>query len=440
MPIRIFPQQMALDFCQEIENVKHLVYIEQIYSFARYLDGKGYYKLLDNEKFTREVHRFLISRYAQAITMNTVKDVVGQVGCIIENRVDNIIESDYIALNDKLLNLKDNNFEVFHPEKKTFYHINASSQDLNIENCPRWISFLNEVLVDKAGNPDQSLINVIQEMFGYCLANTLEGHSSFFLVGDGNNGKSVMLSVLRAMIGEDFSESMSIETLTTNNFSASALIGKKINICVEEESSFVKSDKFKAFVSGDHISIEYKYGARFQWKPTAKFVFATNELPTFSGFNEGLLRRIKIIPFNKRIDDKKRDTKLTGKLINEMGGIVKWALLGLERLRNNKYICTVSEQCKEKLLEFSGNLSSGVLFFRENYMEDDTSIAWASDMYEEYKAWAERVGKKRQSYYSFLKDVSKVVRFPRGRDVKEAGRIEDFFKAKHLFQEIKPEF
>ncbi len=403
------PQDICKDYAQEPENIRHLIYIENIESFARYDEKRGFFKILSKDNFHRDVYLYMVKEYAQPITTNLTKDIVNQLHWYIQNKIEDVILSEYIALEDKLLNLKTGGFEPFSAQKPTFYNIDCKSTDLDIKNCPRWLQFLDEVLINSRGEPDQELKNLVQEMFGYSLMNTLEGHASFFLVGDGNNGKSVMLSVLRRLVGEDYAHSATIESLTTNQFAPVGLIGKKINVSVEEESSFVKSDKFKALVSGDNpITVEYKFGNSFEWTPTVKFFFATNELPTFTGFNEGLLRRLNIIPFNKRIGEKERDTKLTEKLYSELGGIVAWALLGMKRLQANKFHFTKAEQAIKKLEEFSGNLSSGILFWRENYEKNENAMTFLDEFYENYKIWADKRGKKKQSYYSVKADLKKI--------------------------------
>jgi len=436
---RVLPQQMTSDFCQEPENLENLLLIENISAFAFYLKTMGYYHIYERKDFERIVYLYLTNHYRQPVTANLVKDIIAQLKWNLKNRVDDVVSSNYIALSDKLLNLETFLFEDFSNKKPVFYKVDCSSENIIKAEAPRFKQFLNEVLVNHKGEFDKDLESLVQEIFGYCFLNTLEGHATFFLVGNGNNGKSVLLSVLRNMIGLKFSESMSIETITTNRFAPAGLIGKKINICVEEESEFVKSDKFKALVSGDsEISVEFKYGDRFQWKPTVKYVFATNKLPTFNGFNEGLLRRIKIIPFNKRIETEKRDTKLIGKLLAEMGGIVAWTVEGAKRLIKNGFNFTDSLQVRESQKEFTSNLSSSVLFFWENFEEDESGQVFYDELYEEYKLWATRRGKKQQSYYSFFGDIDKILKLKPSFGLNHEGQGENCKKIKH--KTTKPEY
>ena len=425
---KALPQQMAADFCQEESNIQNLLYIENISQFAYYGEKLGYYKLYGDEDFKRILYLWLINRYRQSITTNITRDIAGQIQWFINKRIFDITSTDYIAMTDRLLNLNTFEYEPFDVNKAVFYRVSCASSEVKWDGNSRFAKFLNEVLVDDNGNPDRQLINLTQELFGYCLLNTLEGHASFFLVGEGANGKSVMLSLLRAMVGKEYSVSESIESATTTRFALASFIGKKINICVEEESDYIKSDKFKALVSGDPVMVEFKYGKRIQWTPTVKHIFATNEMPTFKGFNGGLLRRMKIIPFKKVVPESMRDSKLTEKLINEMGIVVAWALEGAKRLAANNFKFSGSTASEKSSQELTKNLSSAVMFLWEQYQEDEMGKIWVEDLYESYGIWSEKRGKKKQSYYSFTKDIDKVLKLKGVHEVRENGKPEEEYK------------
>lgn len=355
------------------------------------------------------VYQYLISIVEKGVTTSMVKDLFNQIKWTVY-RTTPSIESDYIALNNKVLNLKTLEYSDFDRQKVAFFKFpfNTAEVQTGIDNTPLFRKFLNEVLVDKKGEQDVLLQILVQEMFGYYLLNTNEAHCTFFFVGDGQNGKSVLLNILRKMIGEDFCSAMSIETLTTNRFATSTLIDKKINICLEEESTYIKADKFKALVGGDPVQAERKFGETFTMIPSTKFIFATNEMPTFSGLNYGLVRRIKIIPFNKRIEEEKKDTKLTEKLCAELPGIFGWALEGAKRLIANEYHFTVSLASNEKSKEFQQNISSAVLFFNETFEESADGFIALNTLYSEYTSWCEAKGKKKLNFYNVMKDIDRV--------------------------------
>lgn len=413
MAENVWLQKLVEDYCEDEKNIKALVYVENIDSFCRYDEARGFYRILKPRDFEKEIYQMLKKRMKKSIAASNITDAIKQIRWQIYNTVDNVF-SNYIAFKDKLLNLTTFEYEEFDLNKMTFFSadVSAADVDLHTGKIPLFQKFLDEVIVDDKGKTDKQLQSIVQEMFGYCLLNTLEAHAAFFLVGDGSNGKSVILSILRQMIGEDFIASMSIETITMNQYAACSLIGKKLNICLEEESKYVKADKFKALISGDPVSAERKFGDTFSFTPTAKFVFATNEFPTFSSLNHGIVRRIKIIPFNKKISEKDKDTKLTGKLLKELPGIVAWSIEGAKRLVENNFVLSSSKLLEESTETLKENISSCVSFVHERYQEDKDYFISNDDLYIGYTAWCQTSGRKPLGQQNFIKDLKQACSLP----------------------------
>lgn len=398
-------QELVAEFCQAAHIRENLMYIEEVDAFAMYQREEGYYKLLDKMQLQRMVYAYLVQHSPKSLTDAQVKDFINQIKYVIYLNTPNML-TDHIGVDrDYLLNMRTLQIEKNDRSQFAFKHLKLPKNGEPQEPV-RFKQFLSEVLVDKELNPVPEMTDLVQEMFGYCLMNTIESHVSFFCVGRGGNGKSVLLEVLRQMVGDQFCSSMSVETLTKNNFAAANLVGKLVNVCTEEESSFVKSDKFKAMVSGDTITVERKYQDSFEWRPTVTYVFATNSMPAFSGFNEGLVRRMIIIPFNRRIKKSDIDTNLDRKLISELPQITYWALQGAKRLVENKMKFTMPELVQDKVERFKENISAAVMFFNEWYtVADEYSFTEADYMYAEYKLWCEQRGKRPQNYYNFIEDI-----------------------------------
>jgi putative DNA primase/helicase len=261
--------------------------------------------------------------------------------------------------------------------------------------------------VDEKGKTDEQLIVLVQEMLGYYLLNNLKAQAVFFLVGRGANGKSVLINVVEKMIGAEYVSAMSIQSLTMNNFATSGLIGKKVNLCNEEESKYLRSDRFKALISGDLIMGERKHENHFYFHPKTKYLFATNAMPTFDGINHGIRRRMQIIQFNRVFEPHEQDRDLSDKLQTEIGGIVGWALKGAQRLVSNGYRFSQSDNVDEAILSFENQTSSALAYFRENYevSEDPNDFMSADEMYELYRQWCEKYGKKPMSEPVFGRDI-----------------------------------
>jgi putative DNA primase/helicase len=68
------------------------------------------------------------------------------------------------------------------------------------------------------------------------------------------------------------------------------------------------------------------------FEPTAKHLYAANELPATETDDEAFYRRILLVPFPETIPEPEREKHLDDKLEDELPGILNWAIEGLQRL------------------------------------------------------------------------------------------------------------
>src|SRR2546423_12423351 len=99
-----------------------------------------------------------------------------------------------------------------------------------------------------------------------------------FLVGEGANGKSVVLAGLHAMLGEDNVSTVPLEDFG-KRFATAQTLGKLVNICPEVgELDRTAEGTLKAFVGGDRMTFERKGKDAFTARPTARLVLSTNNV------------------------------------------------------------------------------------------------------------------------------------------------------------------
>ena len=84
---------------------------------------------------------------------------------------------------------------------------------------------------------------------------------------------------------------------------------------------------------GDRISCRALYKNLFEFAPHFKLWLATNNLPTISGMDDAIWRRIRVIEFPVQIPPEQQDKTLADRLIKELPGILQWALEGLREWR-----------------------------------------------------------------------------------------------------------
>lgn len=395
---------MAQEFCRNESISTDMIYVVSFDAFFCYKDG--IYEEVEHREMKKKVHSFLISMYPeQNITDQLVKDVLTQIGYLLYRQVEEI-KSDCIGLQDCILDLNTFETKPFSRDIVAIHRINTDLASLSTPT-PMWDKFLSEVLVTKSGRPDKQLHDLLQEAFGFFIINEIKPEATFFLVGQGSNGKSVILDVLESIIGHRFISAMTIQELTTNRFAPAGLIGKKLNICREEESKYLDAGKFKTIVSGEAVESQRKFQDNIVFKPQAKFIFASNSMPTFESINNGLRRRIFIIPFHRIFEDHEQDKDLKDKLFPEIGGIVAWALEGAKRLRKNNYQFTESRESTFAKEEYVETLSSALKFFYEFYEVSVEKITFVPQniMYAKYSLWSRDNGRKALNSVNFFKDL-----------------------------------
>lgn len=266
-----------------------------------------------------------------------------------------------------------------------------------------------QFLLDIFGG-DISLISLVQEMFGYVL---LGGdpflHRAFVLYGVGRNGKSTLLVVLKDLVGIQNYSCVQINRLG-QPFSAVQLSGKLANICSESPADLGKSSEiFKAVISGEEIMMAKKFQDEFSEKVPAKFIIACNELPTFSDSSQGMKDRLILIPFNKYILPKDRDTELHEKLAQEYPGILNWAIEGAVRLLKQRAL-TASIAVDELKEEYE--LDSDPLFawMDDNIAIDQQGFGESTSLFERYSHDMLLQGNSPLSQNNFIKKLYNMVK------------------------------
>jgi P4 family phage/plasmid primase-like protien len=199
--------------------------------------------------------------------------------------------------------------------------------------APVFDKFINQV------TPSGLDTKKIQEFAGYTLLHSqLPFHKALFLVGPQASGKSTFLDLIRDLIGREGVCSITPQELISERFAAVDLHGAMANIRNDIDDEMIKNvGKFKEIVSGDPIKVEEKRQPTFTIEPTAKHLYAANQLPDAAVDDDAFYRRILLVAFPTTIPKGERDPRLDEKLRAELPGVLNWALDGLDRLLENHH-------------------------------------------------------------------------------------------------------
>jgi putative DNA primase/helicase len=194
--------------------------------------------------------------------------------------------------------------------------------------CPLWHEFLGRIT---NGNTD--LQDFLCRVMGYGLTGVTSEHALFFGYGTGGNGKGVFLNTMTAILA-GYAAVAPMETFTASAndrhpTDLAMLRGARLVTAQEtEEGRRWAESKIKAMTGGDPITARLMRQDFFTFTPTFKLFIAGNHKPGLRNVDEGMRRRLNLIPFTVTIPQPERDRDLPEKLKAEMPGILAWAIDG----------------------------------------------------------------------------------------------------------------
>ena len=140
----------------------------------------------------------------------------------------------------------------------------------------------------------------LYEIIGYTLYPKYDLHKAVMLVGQGSNGKSTFLSLLRILLGAENVSAISLQELCDpdNRFAKTQLFGKLANIYPDlPREPVTDTGTFKMLTGEDMLMADRKFKEPIRFVNYAKLIFSANELPKVSDTTYAFWRRWIVIRF-----------------------------------------------------------------------------------------------------------------------------------------------
>lgn len=203
--------------------------------------------------------------------------------------------------------------------------------------APLWEQTVSDVF-----NGDTDVIEFFQRLIGYSLSGEPDQDVLVIPYGNGSNGKSTLLGTVRRAFG-GYAKAAEASTFLTDGKGGSGAGGARedlvrlkgarfVYVNEPDENSELREGAVKAMTGGDAITARGVYGKKsVEILPTWTVFMPTNHKPIVKGSDDGVWRRLLLIPFTRNFENDptvKKDPKRDSKLLAELPGILNWIVKG----------------------------------------------------------------------------------------------------------------
>jgi P4 family phage/plasmid primase-like protien len=260
------------------------------------------------------------------------------------------------------------------------------------QDCPVWRAFLHRVL-----GGDEEVIDFVQRAMGYSITGETSEQVMFSLWGSGRNGKTTFLNVLRDIAGEyctntDFSAFEEKKTDSVRNDLARLNKARIVTAVEPNENRRLDEAVIKRVTGDEPITCRFLFGEYFDYFPTFKVWLSSNHKIEIRGSDEGIWRRICMIPFTVRIPKSEVDKDLPKKLKAELPAIMHWVWLGAQKwYREGLQIPAAVQKANE---DYRAEMDVIGDFLRACTVESRDEKVTGSELYGKYRDWCQDTGQR----------------------------------------------
>ena len=261
--------------------------------------------------------------------------------------------------------------------------------------------------------PDEQEQDTFWEYFGYCMTSDTRMQKFLMIKGNGGTGKSVMISLIQHVIGEDNYSCVTLQSLK-DKFYPATLYGKLLNACADIPSeALTYTDEIKKIVGEDTIMYERKRKDPLFFNSYTRLLFSANELPkNHDDKSDAYYRRLLILELNHVVSENEKDPKLKEKLATEADYAIHMAVIGLRRLYTNKKFTesSNSRKCVQDLQHASDSIMA---FLHDKMMKKEKSKVLRSEVYRAYEEYCNENDRKpigKSKFQQYMEEKGHIVK------------------------------
>jgi putative DNA primase/helicase len=308
---------------------------------------------------------------------------------------DRLPAAEFMAVGNGLLHLPT---AKLHKPTPLFFDHSASEVmfDPDAPEPEHFMRFLDQIFErDDQAEKDSEAIETLQEWFGYTLSTDTRQQKMLLIIGPKRSGKGTIARVITALLGSASVVSPTLASLSSE-FGMAPLIGKPLAIVSDARLSgkadqSIVVERLLSISGEDDVTINRKFLAHWDGRLPTRFMILTNEVPSFTDASGALPSRFIILALQNTFFGKE-DHGLTDRLLGELPGILNWALVGYNRLRQRGHFHQPSSG--QEVVDALDSLASPVkAFVNECYQIKAGGDSEIGKVFETWKAWCEVNGR-----------------------------------------------
>ena len=260
---------------------------------------------------------------------------------------------------------------------------------------------------------DKELIEYVQLVVGLAAIGKVYQEHMIIAYGGGANGKSTFWNTIFRVLG-DYAGKLSAEALTMNckrniKPEMAELKGRRLIISSEmEEGMRLNTATVKQLCSTDEIQAEKKYKAPFHFVPSHTLVLYTNHLPKVGANDDGIWRRLIVIPFNAKITGDSDIKNYADYLYDHAGSfIMSWIIEGAKKAYDMDFKVPLPKVVEDAIEAYREDNDWLGHFLADCCDIDKATSEKSGELYQAYRAYCLQNGEFTRSTTDFYSSLEK---------------------------------
>ncbi len=253
--------------------------------------------------------------------------------------------------------------------------------------APLFTRVVNEIFEN-----DEDMVRFMFQLFGLMLLGRPEQYFFVWLGRSANNGKSLLVKVMKSILGPYFTflptAALMVKSHTSDgaNPAIAQLAGKRLAVVSEPTAKQSLDSSLIKQITGDgHINVRDNYGSPKDMPVEAVILMVANYMPAAMDDDNGLWRRALVVPFNRTFTPEEDDKDLAGKLERERPGILNMMLEGAHDYLRHGLV--VPEKVRDFVALQRHEVDPFEAFLAECLSESPGSATLLKDIYAAYLTW-----------------------------------------------------